>query len=318
MATPSAACTVKDGAAAAANVGALNRGTPGNSFTIALQSSTGVRSWTLRLLAGDFPSTLPPFTVTQTSGFSYTLTLPSDQGQLLFSSEVEDGNNCYFAPDFAVTLGAGLQASVAVHRARGVCTTAETLATFDSVSGGTPRDGVTYVQGDYVLLVNQATKSQNGLWVVGAVASGSAPLTRPPDWASAAVLPAGATVEVSEGTLFANTSWKVTTAGAVTVDTTNIDLYPRQVTQSITLSAGTFTVNNVPILSTSKTQVSLVRTATGGTVTSTIQYCPTSAGANGLTAGIVGTGQAIIQATVAAGTIANTDTSILACTITNW
>ena len=317
MATPSALCQIKDGAAAAVDVAQTNNATPGNTLTVSLKTTTSVTTWTLRVLSSDFAS-LVGQSFTQTSGFSVAISLPAGEGNIKFSSIVGDGSNSYTTPDFTVSVGSSVTRSVAVHYARGVCTSNMSLTAFVGVSGGTPQDGVTYAQGEYVLLAGQTSKAENGLYVVGAVASGTAPLTRAPDWSTGTVLPAAATVELSAGTLFALTTWKVTTAGAVTVGTTAIDLYPREVTQAVTLSAGTATVSNVPVLSTSKTQVSLVRTATGGTVTSTVQYCPTVAGANGLTAGTVGTGQVVIQACVAAGTIANTDTSTLACTITNW
>jgi hypothetical protein len=100
----------------------------------------------------------------------------------------------------------------------------ETVTAFDSVTGGTPRDGVTYVAGDRVLLVNQTAAAQNGVWVVGVVAVGVAPLTRPPDWQSGATLLPNTVIQASEGTQGANGRWLVTTTGAITIDTTAIAL----------------------------------------------------------------------------------------------
>lgn len=82
---------------------------------------------------------------------------------------------------------------------------------------GTTVDGITMVAGDRVLLTNQATGLQNGLWVWNS--SGGA-MTRPTDYAAAAVLAKpSVTVFVTEGAL-ADKAYSLTTDGTVTVDTT--------------------------------------------------------------------------------------------------
>ncbi len=188
-------------------------------------------------------------------------------------------------------------------------------------------DGVALAANDVVILPAGVlgsltiTAADAGPYVVTAPGTAGAKfvLTRPDWWAHGSSI--GYTpIEVGpEGTLFAGTTWKAfATPSTSIVDTTDPALYPREVSQAVTLASGTVTISNVPIRSTSKTAVELIRTATGGTVSSTVQYCPTSAGANGITAGALGTAAAIVQATVAAGTIANTDTSILNATIINW
>lgn len=194
---------------------------------------------------------------------------------------------------------------------RGVVTVAQTLATFDSVAGGTIRDGVTYVAGDRVLLVNQAAPAANGIYIVGAVAAGSAPLTRAPDFVTGAVS-SGLIVSVSEGTVMASTDWKLTTTGAITVDTTSINFYPRTVTVQATLVAGTVTLATIPIFSATKSFVGITR-ITANTTASTITYWPQT-----ITPGAVGTASLIVQAAVAAGTINNADISTLAVTVTNF
>lgn len=81
---------------------------------------------------------------------------------------------------------------------------------------GATLDGVTLVANDRVLLKNQSTASQNGLYVwTGA----STPLTRTADGAQGA-LTADAAVFVEEGSTQADTQWRLTTDGAITVDTT--------------------------------------------------------------------------------------------------
>lgn len=81
---------------------------------------------------------------------------------------------------------------------------------------GASIDGVSLSSGDRVLLKNQSTGSQNGIYVwTGA----SSALTRALDADSASEL-LGATVTVLEGTTNANTVWVQTTDAPITVDTT--------------------------------------------------------------------------------------------------
>lgn len=173
-------------------------------------------------------------------------------------------------------------------------------------------DGLTYVAGDRVLLAGQSTKSQNGPYVVGTVATGTAPLARPTDFATGSIIPSGVVFEVDAGTLFAESSWKITTAGAITIGTTNFDAYPRFVAQTVTLSSGTNTISNVPLLSATKSIISINRT-TASTPSSTVQYNPIT-----LTPGVVGTASIVLNAQVAAGTINASDASTLNVGVTNW
>lgn len=78
-------------------------------------------------------------------------------------------------------------------------------------------DGVALAAGNRVLLIGQATPSQNGFWVANAGA-----WTRPSDYAAAStdLVSGGTFVFVEEGTNYADTGWVLTTNGAVTVDTT--------------------------------------------------------------------------------------------------
>ncbi len=88
-------------------------------------------------------------------------------------------------------------------------------------------DGITYVEGDRILLAGQTTGAENGIYTVGAVA-GTAPLTRAADWASGAVIPTGSQIAVDAGTLGAKSLWRVSNTGAVTVGTTAATFFPIQ------------------------------------------------------------------------------------------
>jgi len=82
---------------------------------------------------------------------------------------------------------------------------------------GTVIDGVTLAANDRILLMNQTTASQNGLWVF----QGSAvALTRPNDYAAASVQPAGSAATITEGTANNDKTFLVASDGSITVDTT--------------------------------------------------------------------------------------------------
>jgi hypothetical protein len=85
------------------------------------------------------------------------------------------------------------------------------------VNGGT-LDGVTLATGDRVLLKDQTTSSQNGIYVV--VASGAA--SRATDFNSSTNITAGSFVYVDAGTTNVGTAWVMNTTGAITVGTTNL------------------------------------------------------------------------------------------------
>ncbi len=85
-------------------------------------------------------------------------------------------------------------------------------------SPGTAIDGVTLSNGDRVLLKNQSTGSQNGIYDFNG--SGSA-MTRSADADSDTELKPGAQVFVSEGTTLGDTTWQLTTNAPIVVGTTS-------------------------------------------------------------------------------------------------
>lgn len=290
---------------------------PGASVTFALQSSTGVLWAEFVIQAPNTPLDGLRSPRMQGNGpFSWNLLLPNYPVQFTISSEVTDGTNISVAQNSII---ANFRVAGNEHRARSVsAANNESLTAFVGVTGGAPRDGVTLVQGDYVLLAGQTSKAQNGLYVVGVVASGTAPLTRVADFSTGTVLQAGQEVAVSEGTQFSNTRWFISTAGAITVDTTAHDWYPESVTQSVTLTTGFVTVTNVPILSLTRTAINFQPTNFSGAA-STVSYrtgAYTSGGA-ATVAGIAGTASASITALVAAGTFNTNDVGTGMLTITN-
>ena len=96
---------------------------------------------------------------------------------------------------------------------RAATTVAGTLAT--SFANGQTIDGVTLATGDRILLKNQASGQEDGIYTVN---SSGAP-TRGTDADTAAEILAAA-VLVTEGTTLADTQWNMTTNAPITLNTT--------------------------------------------------------------------------------------------------
>ncbi len=117
----------------------------------------------------------------------------------------------------AIAKGIGVKGTVAVHPVRGRSTAnIADLGAF-TVAGV---DGLTYAAGERIWLIDQSTGAENGIYVVGAVVGGEAPLTRAGDWAAAAVVPTGSLIVIDAGTAHNNSLWMINNTGGVTVGTT--------------------------------------------------------------------------------------------------
>lgn len=98
---------------------------------------------------------------------------------------------------------------------RAATTTAGTLAT--SFANGSVIDGVTLATGDRILIKNQATQTENGIYIVQA--SGAPVRSSDADTGAELV---GASVYVDQGTANADTGWTQTTAAPITIGSSNI------------------------------------------------------------------------------------------------
>jgi hypothetical protein len=229
---------VQDGVAAASNLtaNASANVTPGNMLTITPQVSTGFIQWTLTIQSDYGP--LNGFTQTSPGPlFSVSIPLPQQPCRLVVTSEATDGNNLWQTSNILFNYA---RTGATTRSARLVGTAAVTLANANVVF-----DSVAAAQGDEVLLVAQSNGVQNGLYVVGAPTSNVAALTRAADYGSGQVLKAPVVFEISEGTVFANSSWKITNANAVTVDTSNVQIYPRMLKGAISNVASANAAANV-------------------------------------------------------------------------
>ena len=111
----------------------------------------------------------------------------------------------------AARLGLDVKASVRV-----ATTVNGTFST--AFAAGSTIDGVTLVTGDRILIKNQDTGSQNGIYVVAA--SGSP--TRATDADGNAEVTAGLFTFVEEGTANANSGWILTTDNPITIGSTSL------------------------------------------------------------------------------------------------
>lgn len=188
------------------------------------------------------------------------------------------------------------------------------LASFTVAS----RDGLTLAEGDRVLLANQTTAAECGIYVVGPVSGGSAALVRAADAAAGQPIANGRVLEVSEGTLYAGSVWKAMCTGSKVFGTDDPLFYPKTCRiVAVALVAGTKTLGSTQglwLFSTTKSTVT-VSLNTPNTVSSTVNYQAASAGR---TAGKSGTAAVVVQANVAAGTINASDVSTLDVLVSNW
>jgi phage-related tail fiber protein len=135
---------------------------------------------------------------------------------------------------------------------------AGTLAT--SFANGQVVDGVTLVTGDRILLKNQATGSENGIYTVNV----SGAPTRATDADTSAKVTAGMYCFVTEGTTLADTGWVCTTNDAIVLNTTALAF-----SQFSSAGAGLSTTNFVK-------RETPTGTINGSNVTFTLANTPTA------------------------------------------
>lgn len=136
-----------------------------------------------------------------------------------------------------------------------------------TLSGGAPSvvDGVSLSLNDRVLVTGQTTGSQNGLYYVTTVGSGAnGTWARTTDGNDNGEIETGMIVMVTEGSIYADTQWKLITDGIITLDVTALTFTQNYSANSI--SGGT---SNVTVYSNANITVSSAGTANVLTVSST-------------------------------------------------
>ena len=94
-----------------------------------------------------------------------------------------------------------------------------------TLSGGAPStvDGVNLALNNRVLVTAQTTGSQNGIYIVTTVGSGSnGTWARTSDADATGDIKGGTIIMITEGTVYADTQWKLTTDDPITVGTTTM------------------------------------------------------------------------------------------------
>lgn len=203
-------------------------------------------------------------------------------------------------------------------RVRGVVLGPVLLSAF-SVSAAN-NDGITYVENDELLLPVQTTSSEDGPYVVGPVVGGTATLTRPFWWSTGQSIGSGVDIRVgSEGGRFGDTVWYVgRTKNHIIVDTDVPTMFPRYFKGQCTLVNGTVTVGPtspstpMPIIN-GFSQI-VVEPITENVPNLTVRY--TAPGAT-ISPGPIGTGQFVVQAELADGTVNVADQSVLSFLVIN-
>jgi hypothetical protein len=181
----------------------------------------------------------------------------------------------------------------------------------------TAQDGQTPALNDKVLIPAgtigslTVTAAQSGVYYFSSLggASSKMTLTRAASWQHGATITPQTKVRVQFGTLFGGTVWTALPATASkVVDTDDPKLAPDKVVTQITLAAGTFSIQTVPVRD--ATKVAIAPSLAGGTPAGTTTAYQLKL-SSGIAAGGVGTGTLIVEAQSVAGTKVNTDVSVL-------
>ena len=185
-----------------------------------------------------------------------------------------------------------------------------------TLSGGapTPVDGVNLSAGDRVLVTGQSTASQNGIYQVETVGTGSnGTWIRSSDTNATGELEAGTIVMVTEGTVYADSQWKLTTDNPIVIGTTaltfeqnsafafgNILANGTAVLANSVGSTVTFTAGNNIAITGNNTSKTIAFDVTGISLNSisngTSNVNVVSSGGN-VTVGVGGTGNVAVFAT---------------------
>jgi hypothetical protein len=135
-----------------------------------------------------------------------------------------------------------------------------------TLSGLQTIDGISVTAGQRVLVKDQTTASQNGLYNA---ASGA--WTRTTDADAAAEVTAGLTVMVEEGTTNADSQWRLTTDGAIALGTTGLTF--AQIGAGTTYTSGTgITINGNTVAIDTAVVVRKFAATVGGATTAAVTH----------------------------------------------
>jgi hypothetical protein len=161
-----------------------------------------------------------------------------------------------------------------------------------TLSGGAPSlvDGITLSLGDRILVTAQTTGTQNGLYYVATLGSGAnGTWARTSDGNENGEIEAGMIVMVTEGTIYADTQWKLITDDPIIINTTALTFTQNYMANSISSGTSNVVVNsnaNVTISSAGTANV-LTVSNTGAFVSGAASALGNITGSNLITGGVV-------------------------------
>ena len=206
----------------------------GGSYTdgITISESNGTVTLTLNLadtdsaglLSSTFWNTLNDATDAATAS---KLAKRDANGNITVATPTADGHAA--TKGYVDAARSGLDVKQSVRAA-----TTEALTIASALENGDSVDGVTLVTGDRVLVKNQSTASENGIYTVNA----SGAPTRATDFDTTAEVTPGAFTFVEEGTANADSGWVLTNNGTITVGTTGLTFAQFSGAGQITAGAG--------------------------------------------------------------------------------
>ena len=132
-------------------------------------------------------------------------------------------------------------------------------------SAPTPVDGVSLALNDRILVTGQSTASQNGIYRVSVLGNGSnGTWARAIDADESGDLSAGIIVMVTEGSTYADTTWKLTTNNPITVGSTSLTFEVNTGAGSGTVTSVSFTGGLISVATANSTPALTVAGTSGG------------------------------------------------------
>jgi hypothetical protein len=192
------------------------------------------------------------------------LNSPTFTGTVTVPTPVNDSDASTKAYVDSAAQGIDWKASV-----RAATTTSGTLSS--AFANGSVIDGVTLATGNRILVKNQASGAENGIYTVNAT---GAP-TRSTDADAAAEVTSSLAVFVEEGTVNADSGWTLTNNGAITIGTTALTFTQFTGLGQVTAGTGISKSGNTLSIDTSVTvDLSTTQTLTNKTLTSPVLTTP--------------------------------------------
>ena len=197
----------------------VSGGGAGIAEALTVSTSNGTVTLTLNVADTDSAGLLPAamwqmLTDATDAATASKLVRRDSQGNAKVATPTDDAHIATKGYVDAARQGLDVKASVRV------ATTAAVLLA-SGLEAGDVIDGITLAEGDRVLVKNQGTPSENGIYV--AVASGAGAASRADDANTSAKVTTGMFTFVSEGTVNGDNGFVLTTNDAITLGTTGLD-----------------------------------------------------------------------------------------------